>query len=86
MAALAIGLGGAIGELWVQDGLLAPKYNVRTELDGYRQMLIPLDQHWKPGTACAGTCCGLLFLPGIAILLYAKEHDSFYTIYLQKAN
>jgi len=23
MAALAIGLGGAVGELWVQDGLLA---------------------------------------------------------------
>ena len=35
MAALAIGLGGAIGELWVQDGLLllALVYQVLQDID-----------------------------------------------------
>ena len=70
----------------VQDGLLAPQNMVRVEMEGYQTVIMPLDQHWKPGTACAGTCCGLLFLPGFAILLYAKEHEREYTVYLQKIN
>ena len=68
----------------VQDGLLAPKYNVRTELDGYKQMLIPLDQHWKPGVAITGGCCGMLFPPALFLLVIATEHEPSYTIYLQK--
>ncbi len=82
--------GNSIGEspatVRVQDGLLAPQYNVRVELDGYRTTIYNLDQHWKPGVACAGTCCGMLFFPGFALLLLAKEHEPVYTIYLIKDN
>ena len=82
--------GNPIGEspatVRVQDGLLAPQYNVRIELEGYRTAIYNLDQHWKPGVACAGTCCGALFFPGFALLLLAKEHEPVYTIYLIKDN
>ena len=82
--------GNPIGEspatVRVQDGLLAPQYTVRVELDGYPTALYYLDQHWKPGVACAGTCCGMLFVPGFALLLIAKEHEPVYTIYLIKNN
>ena len=36
MAALAIGLGGAVGELWVQDGLLLVLAMVLCGVSGYR--------------------------------------------------
>ena len=39
MAALAIGLGGAIGELWVQDGLLLLLALVLSSFAGYRLYL-----------------------------------------------
>ena len=82
--------GNPIGEspatVRVQDGLLAPQYTVRVELDGYRTALYYLDQHWKPGVACAGTCCGTLFFTAFALLLIAKEHEPVYTIYLIKDN
>ena len=82
--------GNPIGEspatVRVQDGFLAPQYNVRVELDGYRTAIYNLDQHWKPGVACAGTCCGSLFFPAFALLLLAKEHEPVYTIYLIKNN
>ena len=68
----------------VQDGLLAPQYIVRTELDGYQEALYYLDQHLKPGMACAGACCGMIFFPGFALLIFAKEHEPEYTFYLQK--
>ena len=68
----------------VQDGLLAPQYIVRAELDGYQKALYYLDQHWKPGMACAGACCGMIFLPGFVLLIFAKEHEPEYTFYLQK--
>jgi hypothetical protein len=68
----------------VQDGLLAPPYMVRIEKDGYKPMLIHLEQKWKTGVTIAGVCCGLLFIPGLAILIYAKEHNSVYLFNLQK--
>ena len=40
MAALAIGLGGAIGELWVQDGLLLLLALGLSSFAGYRLSLI----------------------------------------------
>ena len=70
----------------VQDGLLAPQYTIRAELDGYQKALYYLDQHWKPGMACAGACCGAFFFPAFALLLLAKEHEPVYTIYLIKNN
>jgi len=82
--------GKAIGKspatVRVQNGLLAPQNMVRAELEGYQTIIMPLDQNWIPGITIAGTCCGLLFFPGLAILLYAKEHQPFYTIFLQKTN
>jgi hypothetical protein len=36
MAALAIGLGGAVGELWVQDGLLLLLAMGLCGISGYR--------------------------------------------------
>jgi len=39
MAALAIGLGGAIGELWVQDGLLLLLALGLSSFSGYRLYL-----------------------------------------------
>ena len=36
MAALAIGLGGAVGELWVQDGLLLVLAMVLCGVSGWR--------------------------------------------------
>ena len=77
-------LGKSPATVRVQNGMLAPKNMVRAELVGYQTLIMPLDQRWIPGITCAGTCCGLLFLPGFAILLYAKEHHPFYTLYLQK--
>ena len=68
----------------VQDGMLAPKYMVRAELEGYQNTLFHLDQHWKLEIAMAGTCCGLLFLPAFGLLIFATEHESVYAIYLQK--
>ena len=38
MAALAIGLGGAIGELWVQDGLLLLLALGLSSFAGYRHI------------------------------------------------
>ena len=80
--------GNPIGEspatVRVQDGLLARQYIVRTELNGYKQMLIPLDQHWKPVMAMVGGCCGVVFFPALGFLIYATEHDPVYMIYLQK--
>ena len=82
--------GNPIGEspatVRVQDGLLSPQYTVRVELDGYRTARHYLDQHWKPGVACAGACCGMIFLPGFVLLIFAKEHEPEYTFYLQKIN
>ncbi|MBC8255970.1 MAG: PEGA domain-containing protein [Candidatus Marinimicrobia bacterium] len=77
-------LGESPATVRVQDGLLAPQYFIRVELDGYQKMLMPLDQNWKTGLALTGACCGMLFLPALAILIYAKEHEPIYTIYLQK--
>ena len=70
----------------VQDGLLAPQYTVRAELAGYQKAFYYLDQHWKPGMACSGACCGMIFLPGFVLLIFAKEHEPEYTFYLQKIN
>lgn len=70
----------------VQDGLLAPQYMVRIEKDGYKSMLMHLDQKWKTGVAITGVCCGLMFLPGLGILLYAKEHQPVYYFNLQKGS
>ena len=81
-----IPIGKSPATIRVQDGLLASQYTVRAELDGYQKALYYLDQHWKPGVACAGTCCGMLFVPGFALLLIAKEHEPVYTIYLIKDN
>jgi len=77
-------LGESPATVRVQDGLLAPQYFVRVEMVGYQKMLMPLDQNWKTGLAITGACCGMLFLPALAILIYAKEHEPVYTIYLQK--
>ena len=79
-------IGASPATVRVQDGLLAPQYNVRVELDSYRTAIYSLDQHWKPGVACAGTCCGMLFIPGFVLLLLAKEHEPVYSIYLVKNN
>ena len=80
--------GNPIGEspatVRVQDGMLAPKYMVRAELEGYQNTLFHLDQHWKLEIAMAGTCCGLLFAPAFGLLIFATEHKSVYTVYLQK--
>ena len=77
-------LGESPATVRVQDGLLAPKYMVRAELEGYQNTLFHLDQHWKLEIAMAGTCCGLLFLPAFGLLIFATEHESVYTVYLQK--
>ena len=82
--------GKTIGEspatIRVQDGLLAPQNIVRAELDGYKTIIMSLDQHWKTGTTFASVCCGAFFFPGFALLIYAKEHQPDYFIYLQKTN
>ncbi len=77
-------LGKSPATVRVQDGLLAPQYMVRIEKDGYKPMLLHLDQKWKTGVTIAGVCCGLLFIPGLAILIYAKEHQPVYFFNLQK--
>jgi len=80
--------GKSIGEspatIRVQDGMLAPQYMIRIELEGYSTQLSPLDQHWIPGMTIIGGCCGILFMPMFGILIYAKEHHPIYTFYLQK--
>ena len=79
--------GELIGEspttITLQDGMLAPQYIIRTELEGYSTQLFSLDQRWIPGMAIVGGCCGLLFMPMFGILIYAKEHHPIYTFYLQ---
>ena len=77
-------IGGSPATVRVQDGMLAPKYMVRAELEGYQNTLFHLDQHWKLEIAMASTCCGLLFLPAFGLLIFATEHESAYTVYLQK--
>ena len=77
-------IGGSPATVRVQDGMLAPKYMVRAELEGYQNTLFHLDQHWKLEIAMASTCCGLLFLPAFGMLIFATEHESVYTVYLQK--
>ena len=57
---------------------------VRAELEGYQNTLFHLDQHWKLEIAMASTCCGLLFVPAFGLLIFATEHESAYTVYLQK--
>ena len=77
-------IGGSPATVRVQDGMLAPKYMVRAELEGYQNTLFHLDQHWKLEIAMASTCCGLLFVPAFGLLIFATEHESAYTVYLQK--
>ena len=77
-------IGNSPANVRVQNGLFAPKYNVRSELNGYKNKFTPLEQHWIPGVAITGGCCGFLFFPAYALLVYAKKHDSNYIIYLQK--
>ena len=77
-------IGGSPATVRVQDGMLAPKYMVRAELAGYQNTLFQLDQHWKLEIAMASTCCGLLFTPAFGLLIYATEHESVYTVNLQK--
>jgi hypothetical protein len=80
--------GKSIGEspasIRVQDGMLAPQYMVKVELDGYKSQLYYLDQYWVPGITVIGGCCGLLFWPALSVLIYAKEHHPKYTFHLQK--
>ena len=77
-------IGESPATLQVQDGLLAPINNIRVELDGYSQMVVPLSQEWKPGIAIAGACSGILFPPAWALLLIAKGHEPSYKFFLQK--
>ena len=77
-------IGGSPATVRVQDGMLAPKYMVRAELEGYQNTLFHLDQHWKIEIAIAATCCGLLILPAFGLLIFATEHERGYYIYLQK--
>ena len=77
-------IGESPATLQVQDGLLAPINNIRVELDGYSQMVVPLTQEWKPGIAIAGACSGILFPPAWALLLIAKGHEPSYKFFLQK--
>ena len=77
-------IGQSPSKVRVQDGMLAPKYIVRAEHDGYKNQLLKLDQRIKPGLAAGAVCCGLLWLPGFAIGIYATEHDEEYIVYLTK--
>ena len=82
--------GNPIGEspatVRVQDGLLAPKYTIRAELDGYLTKIYYLDQYWKPGITGISACCGMIFFPGFGFLIFAKEHEPEYFFYLEKLN
>jgi len=66
----------------VQDGLLAPKYIIRAEYQGYKTQLFPLKQEIKIPLASAGICCGLFFMPGLGLLIYSTEHSENYLIVL----
>ena len=77
-------IGESPATLRVQNGLLAPINNIRVELDGYSQKVVPLAQEWKPGIAIAGACSGILFPPAWALLLIAKGHEPLYKITLEK--
>ena len=78
MAALAIGLGGAIGELWVQDGLLLLLALGLSSFAGYR-LYLKNNSEKKPthkfSRSSFITTCPSLFVRVIASLLIFPRFD-----------